>query len=104
MFMYHVFALLHLHDRHNQSRDDSPFEVQNVGFITFRIECHTSFTLNYKLQYIPVQRELLAVESFVGFLVNFKINLLKIGDQSLVHNASTQTSIVVGSKSNFKIF
>lgn len=76
MFMYHVFALLLLHDRHNQSRDDTPLEVQNVGFITLRIECHTSFTLNYKLQYIPVQRELMAVESLVGFLVNFKINLL----------------------------
>jgi len=57
MFMYHVFSLLLLHDRHNQSRDDTSLEVQNVGFITLRIECHTSVTLNYELQYIPVQRK-----------------------------------------------
>ncbi len=77
MFMYHVFALLFLHDRNNQSRDDTPLEVQNVGFISLRIECHTCLTLHYKLQYIPVKREGIAVESLVEkFLINFKISLL----------------------------
>lgn len=70
--MYHVFALLYLHNRNNQSRDDTPLEVEDVGFISLRIECHTCLSLNYELQYIPVQRKGIAVESLVEkFLINF---------------------------------
>lgn len=57
MLLYHVFALLFLHDGHDQSGDYTPLEVQDVGLFTLRVECHTGLTFHYKLQYIPGHKE-----------------------------------------------
>lgn len=55
--MYHVLVLVFFQQRHSQSRDDTPFHIQDCCWLTvLRVEFHVIHTLNHNLQRISKRK------------------------------------------------